>query len=95
MSVHVFVSYKDLFFVGLAVNEILGAAAKERSAESPSSTEDGKSSKGLSSLKIHGGTTRVYIDIGLLHIYENLMFCFSHCHFLFPVSSFSSAKVTD
>lgn len=28
------------------VNEILCAAAKERSAESPSSTEDGKNSKG-------------------------------------------------
>lgn len=29
------------------VNEILGTAAKERSAESPSSTEESKSSKGV------------------------------------------------
>lgn len=31
----------------LTVNEILGTAAKERSAESPSSTEESKSSKGV------------------------------------------------
>lgn len=29
------------------VNEILGAAAKERSVESPSSAEEGKSTKGV------------------------------------------------
>ncbi|MEQ2232464.1 hypothetical protein ILYODFUR_011694 [Ilyodon furcidens] len=32
-------------YFAFTVNEILGAAAKERSAESPGSTEDGKSSK--------------------------------------------------
>lgn len=37
----------SVFFVVLTVNEILGAAAKERSAESPSIAEDGKNSKGL------------------------------------------------
>lgn len=35
-----------LFFF-FAVNEILSAAAKERSAESPSSTDESKSSKGV------------------------------------------------
>lgn len=35
------------------VNEILGAAAKERSAESPSSTEESKSSKGIYTLMLN------------------------------------------
>lgn len=42
--------YKQLVFavcLVLTVNEILGAAAKERSAESPSSTEESKTSKGV------------------------------------------------
>lgn len=38
-------------YVICIVNEILGAAAKERSAESPSSTEENKSSKGVCARK--------------------------------------------
>lgn len=49
-----------MFFLIFTVNEILGAAAKERSVESPS-TEESKSSKGL--------FTR--LEFGISQILEN------------------------
>lgn len=92
------------------VNEILGAAAKERSAESPSSTEDSKSSKGLCTRLdisfhldtfIRGHTIHLCLALCLGFIFDSSLH-FSNfnisINLLFPLSSTSSlgpAKVAD